>query len=202
MAALSSSKRKQRKEAKAESVFVPDIPEPGSQEWPFKLGDEVEDPLNPQLRGILVARTYHISGCDTFTIDLLTDPKQASARLSKRTQESWPGNRLRLVKEHPDRHVDWEVPPIGEGVATIGDLVRDYVTGVEGKVTHISTVLSQSAPTVHIQPPVKDGEVPDGRWVDLNMVEVLEPYRRPDPVAKKRTFSGATISSSSSRTAA
>lgn len=52
-----------------------------------------------------------------------------------------------------------------------GDKVKDKVTGFEGTVTGVAEYLT-GCRQVLIQPPVKDGEFKDGRWMDDGRLEV------------------------------
>jgi hypothetical protein len=173
--------------------FIPNIPTPGSQAWNFKLGDEVRDIFNPSIQGILVKRDFHISGCDTFTIDLLIDVKGEQSALKRTTIESYPGTRLELVQAHPERHKN-EIPP---NTINLGDKVKDYTTGLVGRVTHLAVTLSYNAPQALVVPEASNGELKGGDWIDFHMLEVLEPYKAPEkkkPLESSASSIGCTPS--------
>lgn len=55
----------------------------------------------------------------------------------------------------------------------IGLKVRDKVTGFEGVVTTVSFDLYGCVQVV-VSPPVKDGDLKDGRWFDIQRLEILD----------------------------
>ena len=156
------------------------IPTPGENVWPFKLGDEVRDKITG-LTGVLMNRFYHLSGCDRFAFEpapldnKLADPVHVAAE------------RLELVAAHPDRHRD-EVP---DATICLGDVVRDKVTGIQGKAS-IWNVPLHGAMQIAIEPGYnhKELRMSETYFVDEHLVEVITPLNpKPAdeaPVPKKK----------------
>jgi hypothetical protein len=166
----------------AKAPFKPVLTPPGLKDNGFRLGDEVVDTING-IKGVAVARTYHITGCDTYGVELpIVDNKEPERYFTSAT-------RLALDVAHPERHID-EVP---DGRICFGDTVKDHTSGMIGTVTHFSVPLS-SAIQINIQPPYdnKAGKMPDSFFVDEHMVEVTTPYtpREPLPEEKRKRTDG------------
>lgn len=158
----------------SKTAFKPEIQKPGTLTWPFKLGDEVKDKING-LTGIAVARFYHISGCDTFLIEL--PPKDGKTETFHVN-----GERLELVTAHPERHIDESWPA---DRPQLGDKARGAFSKVEGNVCLLQVPLF-GAPQVDVSPvyDAKQNKLPDGYFIDAHNVEVIEPYDKPEPVNK------------------
>lgn len=75
----------------------------------------------------------------------------------------------------------------------LGKTAKDRVTGLTGTVTSISFDLFGCVQAV-ISPPVdKDGKCVDGRWLDVNRLEILDEKRAmPVPEFDKKPKFGAT----------
>lgn len=54
----------------------------------------------------------------------------------------------------------------------LGDKVKDRVTGFEGVITGAAEYLT-GCRQVLVQPPAKDGEFKEGRWIDDDRLELL-----------------------------
>jgi len=151
------------------SNFKPEIIEPGTVTWPFRLGDVVRDRING-LEGVAIARLYHITGCDRFLIESAAqDGKKGEAFGAS-------AERLELVKAQPEFHRD-EVPPARVG---LGDVVRDYSTGLEGRVTVIEVPLFGACRcNVEAGWDKKKMAIAEGWLVDEPFLEVLKPFKTP-----------------------
>lgn len=155
---------------------------PGSKTFPFRLGDEVRDKING-LSGVAVSRIYHVTGCDTFLVELPV----ADGKPGEKINVS--GDRLELVAAFPERHID-ELP---EDTICLGDRVKDHMTGASGRVSLIEVPLFGTT-RVCIEPGFNDREKKVGEaWMtDTHFVEVIEPItpKSPDapaePVKPKR----------------
>lgn len=154
-------------------------PPPGSQVFDFKLGDRVRDKING-LEGTAIVRVYHISGCDTFIVELDADKEKGE----RGTLRDVIGQRLELVEAKPELHVN-ELP--GEDFHIhLGDEVRDLVHGMAGIATHISVPL-YGTKQIQIAPMYdhKAQKLPDGWLVDAHHVEVTKALNPAPKPAKK-----------------
>lgn len=61
-------------------------------------------------------------------------------------------------------------------VGILGMKVRDRVSGFEGVVESVSFDLYGCVQTV-VKPPAKDGDAKDGRWFDIQRLEVTDATR-------------------------
>lgn len=62
-------------------------------------------------------------------------------------------------------------------IELLGKTVKDRVSGMTGTVTSVSFDLFGCIQAA-VSPPVdKDGKLPDGRWMDVNRLEVLNEKR-------------------------
>lgn len=146
----------------------PEIKQPGSLTWPFRLGDEVKDSISG-LTGVAIARIFHSTGCDRFTIE----PPANDGKIGELA--SFDGNRLELVTAHPERHREDEVP--ADLHIQLGDQCKSLLSGIAGTCLHIHVPLF-GAVQVDISPPwdPKTKAMPDGYFVDAAFVEVTVPY--------------------------
>jgi hypothetical protein len=153
------------------------IQKPGSQTWPFRLGDKVRDKING-LEGIAISRYFHVTGCDRFMIEL---PLKDGA-----PQDNYigPAERLELVESFPDRHRE-EVPDMH---IHLGDECKAVLSGVAGVCAMIHVPL-HGATQVDISPKwdPKEKKLPEGYFVDAAFVEVTKPYTPAPRAAKKPT---------------
>lgn len=150
----------------------PVIKQPGENTWPFKLGDEVKDQING-VTGVLIARFYHITGCDRFMLETPVKDDKVGELYECAAE------RLELVTAHPERHRE-EVPDIH---IKLGDQVKSVMSGVAGTATIIQVPL-HGAIRVDVQPKwdPKEKKMPDGYFIDVGFLEVVEPYTpRPKP---------------------
>lgn len=162
---------------KKKTVLNP--PAPGTKTFEFRLGDEVEDKLNG-LKGIAVTRAYHLTGCDTFVVELPAADGKPGESFSAN------GDRLKLVTPHPDRHID-EIP---DDDVCLGDQVKDVTTGMTGIVTLLAIPLYGTTRAC-IEPGyiAKDKKVGEGWMVDTNVIEVIRPLKEPAPAPAAATTS-------------
>jgi hypothetical protein len=161
----------------------PTIKQPGSLVWPFRLGDKARDKING-LEGTLIARFYHMTGCDRFTLEFPAEGNKPGDLCIV------DGNRLELVETYPDRHRSDEVP---EGLhIKLGDECKSLIQGLIGTATIIHVPL-YGAIQVTIDPKwdPKKKEMPEGYFVDAAFVEVTKPYTpglpkaQPSPAIKE-----------------
>lgn len=158
--------------------FKPEISQPGSLSWPFRLGDKVRDKING-LEGVAIDRFFHITGCDRFAVELAPQDSKPGEIMH------CDGNRLELVESFPDRHRE-EVP---ETHVKLGDKVRSVHLGVTGTAVVIRVPL-HGAVQVDISPSwdPKERKLPDGFFVDADHIEIIEPYTpRPKEETKPKT---------------
>lgn len=141
-------------------------PPPGSQVFPFRLGDRVRDKING-LEGTAIVRLFHISGCDTFIIE--RDANKEKMERGEIADNN--GDRLELVTARPELHKN-EIPDVG---IFLGDEARDLVHGIAGVVTHIIVPL-YGAVQIQICPKYdeKDKKLPESYVVDAHHVEVTK----------------------------
>lgn len=159
---------------------IPTPPPPGSQVFPFALGDDVRDKISG-VAGTAMVRIFHISGCDTFIIEGPADKKKNERGALMDVM----GQRLELVTAHPERHIN-EIP--GEDFHVhLGDEVRDLVHGIEGVATHITTPLF-GARQIQVAPKwdAKEKKLPEGWIVDAHHIEVVKPLNVAPKPAKQQ----------------
>lgn len=160
--------------------FKPEITQPGSKTWDFRLGDKVRDKING-LEGIALDRFFHITGCDRFAIELpAADGKPGEIMHCD-------GNRLELIEAFPDRHRE-EVP---DTHIKLGDKVRSVHLGLVGTAVVLRVPL-HGAVQVDISPvwDPKEKKMPDGYFVDVDHVEVITPYTPRDKAETKPKKTG------------
>lgn len=143
-----------------------EIHQPGTLTWPFKIGDQVKDKITGKI-GVVTSRHYHVTGCDRFMVEVFGKKEDATETIVE------DGNRFELYLAHPERHID-EVPDIH---VKLGDLVKDRFTGITGRAMIIMVPL-YGAVRVTIEPPFdkKTNTLPQGYFVDIISIEVVEPY--------------------------
>lgn len=153
-------------------------PKPGSQTWGFRVGDEVKDKISGVV-GTVMSREYHVSGCDTFSVEAPPDPSTGEIKT-----RGVIGQRLELVTSHPERHID-EIP---DNDVCLGDQVKDLSNDAIGTVIVLSVPLYGTT-QVAIEPAwnSRDKKMGESWIVDTHWVEVIKPFNPPSPAPKAST---------------
>lgn len=69
------------------------------------------------------------------------------------------------------------MPDVSEHLALLGKQARDRVTGLAGTITSVSFDLFGCAQAVICPPLDKEGKMQDGRWLDVNRIEITNHTR-------------------------
>ena len=152
-----------------------EIPQPGTNKWPFGLGDRVKDKIN-DLHGTVIERVYHMTGCDRFMIEL---------DLSSGTKPEYyvtEAERIELVEARAALHRE-EVPDIH---VELGDIVTDTVSNLTGRVTAITVPLTGAIRCI-IDPGwnKKEHKLSEPHYADVPFVVVDKAYRDRPAETKK-----------------
>ncbi len=137
-----------------------------------ELGAEVTDKISG-FHGIVTALADHISGCNRIGVKPLGDE---GSRVVE--EEFFYPSELRVEEVNTDFASAAE-DAITESPVSLGDIVRDQISGVEGTVTTQAFELF-NCPQVAISPADTDNadEQLDRVWVDVPRLEIIEevPY--------------------------
>lgn len=134
----------------------------------IELGAEVTDKISG-FHGVVTGLAEHISGCDRIGVKPLGE--QGSARVD---EEFFYPCELDVVETETE-FSDAADDAITSSPVSLGDIVRDQISGVEGTVT-TQTFELFNCPRVAISPADTDNanEQLERVWVDVPRVEIVE----------------------------
>lgn len=134
----------------------------------IELGDRVQDQISG-FTGIVSTVGYHITGCTRFGVYPACD----EATVKRGSEEFFFEDQLNLVNGESFKGV--ETTDIEDIEIELGECVRDDITGYEGYVVVINTLL-WNCPQISVQREVNAGEdeKPALEWFDLPRLETVD----------------------------